>query len=249
MLVKTNLSTEKLETISKTFPDISSLVLRGSVITPSLLFENSFKNVVKLNLAGCKIRNFSDLNGLGSYSSLTDLKLCSNPIDKIQYSGGFESLKKLNLEGTLINELVSVYNLNLFPVLTELRIAETPLVGRLKDHSRKILVCYFSKATKINGGLVDAKERSLHERQFIRDFSDPKNSREHVTKDEYISKLLGFSLESYEIETNQMIFNMLFNIHGIVQKFAEVNLAPPTSALLIFETDDGRKESKEVPLN
>ena len=201
-----------------------------------------------MNLAYCKIRNFQDIISLSTYPNLAELKLCNNPIETLEYNSGFLSLKKLNLEGTLLNNLSFVDILNQFPVLTEIRLGNTPLTTRLKDHMRKIMIAYLHKATKVNGGYVDAKERILHERQFIRDFSDPDDSKEHVSSSEYLLKLLGFHLEDSEVDSNKKKILMHLQNHGRVHKFAEVNLAPPTTANLIFETEDGRKETKEVPL-
>jgi Ubiquitin family len=212
------------------------------------MFAGSFNNLIKLNLSNCKIKNFEDLGILSSHDRLAELKLCNNPIETIKYSEGFVSLKKINVEGTLIEDLVTIFNFRSFPCLTEIRVGNTPISARLKNHFRKILVSYLSKATKINGGTVDAKERTLHERQFIRDFSDPKNSSEHVNSNEYLYKLVGFHLKPSEQEINSYVFRSLYSIQGAVYKFAEINLAPPTTAKLIFETEDGRKESKEVPL-
>ena len=249
VLCKSNFPPEKFEVINKNFPNLATLELRGSTINvPAVFSVPSFENLIKLNLAYCKIRNFQDIEALNSYSKLAELKLCNNPIETIEYHGGFLSLRKLNLEGTKLNNLSHVDNLNLFPALTEIRLGNNPLAKRLNNHLRKMMVSYLYKATKINGGIVDSKERTLHERQFIRDFSDPDNSNEHSNSSEYLGKLLGFQLEKTEIDINKRIYLSHLQAHGTVHKFAEVNLAPPTTANLIFETEDGRKETKEVPL-
>ena len=215
---------------------------------PQVFCNNSFAKITKLNLAYCKIQNFQDLIGLGLYENLSELKLCNNPISKFEIPSGFATLRKLNIEGTKVNDMVSLYRLNAFPALTEVRAGNTPLAERLKDHLRKVLVSYLHKATKVNGGYVDPKERTGHERQFVRDFSDPTNPKEHTDSGEYISKLLGFQLETEEIEVNKEVFLVHSKTHGTVLKFAEVNLAPPKIANLVIETEDGRKEVREVPL-
>lgn len=249
VLGKCTLPPVKLAIISRTFPELNSLVFRGSVLNiPETFLNNTFSNIIKLNLAYCRICDFDDLAQLSNFENLAELKLCNNPIGKIEYRSGFLKLKKINVEGTQLVDLVSASQLNIFPSLTEIRMGNTPLSQRLGEHLRKVLMAYLQKATKINGGYIDAKERANHERQFIRDFSEPGNLNEHVTNIEYIMKLLGFHLDEQELEVNKNIFQILLKTHGTVHKFAEVNLAPPTIANLIFETEDGRKEVKEVPL-
>lgn len=244
-----SLPAEKLRILSSTFPDIISLELRGSFLDiPNTFIQNSFKNLIKLNLAYCKLKNFQELEVLSLYENLAELKLCNNPIEKVVELGGFPKLRKINLEGTNIIDLPSIYALNSYPVLTEIRVGNTPLCNRLRDHVRKVLVAYLFKATKINGGYVDKKERTLHERQFIRDFSDPNNGNSHVKSAEYLDKLVGFHLELEEVEINEKIFQSALKTHGHVYKFADISLDPPTTANLNFETEDGRKEIREVPL-
>lgn len=250
VLGRCNIPAEKLKIVSKTFPDLVSLEFRGSLINlPETFTDGSFSTISKLNLAYCKIKDFSELEILSTYPSLSEIKLCNNPITSIHYPGGFMTLKKLNLEGTNINDLATLYLLNQFPILTEIRLGNTPLSSRAKSHLRKLLVSYLPRATKLNGGLVIEKERTSHERQFIRDFSDPNNSTSHSSDLEYLRKLIGFSLLEEEVTPNVEVFNRLFTLHGIVHKFAEISLAPPTKANLIFEVEDGRKELKTVPLN
>ena len=246
---KSNLPPEKLQVISSVFPDLYSLELRGSTLSvPHSFCNNSFGSIVKLNLSYCKISNFQDLSVLGVYENLSELKLCNNPISKLEFPSGFARLRKINIEGTKVSDLVSFYSLNFFPALTEIRAGNTPLAERLKDHLRKVLIAYLHKATKVNGGYVDPKERTLHERQFVRDFSDPSNPKEYASCAEYILSLVGFSIEPEETEVNAAVFQVHSKTYGTVHKFAEVSLAPPTTANLIFETEDGRKEVKEVPL-
>ena len=234
--------------ISRTFPELVSLELRGSVVDIQGSFESGFPKLIKLNLAFCKINDFNDLSILSTHPTLLELKLCNNPLRQLRYHSGFSTLKKLNLEGTGVSDLVSVHNLNQFPALTEIRLGNTPLGERTNNHFRKILIAYLPKATKLNGGYVEIKERNVHERQFIRDFSDPNNSSAHVSENEYLYKLVGLGLLDEEAEPNRQAFSRLLAKHGTVHKFAEISLAPPTTANLIFETEDGRSEQKEVPL-
>ena len=250
VLGRCNISAEKLKIVSKTFPELVSLEFRGTLLNiPETFSDGSFSTISKLNLAYCKISDFSEMEALSSYPVLQEIKLCNNPVTSVNYAGGFMTLKKLNLEGTQINDLSTIYMLNQFPALTEVRFGNTPLSSRTKSHLRKLLVSYLPRATKLNGGIVNEKERTSHERQFVRDFSDQSNSASHSPDLEYLRKLVGFSLLEEELGPNIEVFNRLVVLHGIVHKFAEISLAPPTKANLIFEVEDGRKELKTVPLN
>jgi hypothetical protein len=249
VLGRSNLPGEKLRTISRTFPELVSLELRGSVLDlTSTFLDSAFAKLIKLNLAFCKLNDFSELLSLAQYENLAELKLCNNPIRNLRYDNGFLKLKKMNLEGTGLADLASVFLMNQFPALSEIRLGNTPLGERLGNHFRKVLIAYLPRATKLNGGYVEIKERNVQERQFIRDFSDPNNSSAHVNDNEYLYKLIGFGLLPEEHSPNSQVFSKLLEKHGAVYKFAEISLAPPTTANLIFETEDGRKEQKEVPL-
>ena len=201
-LERLKIPVEKFEILSKTVPDLISIILRGSALEiPQVFARASFQSLIKLNLAYCKIKNFSELVPISLYPSLSELKLCNNPIAKIEYHGGFLCLKKLNMEGTPVYDLNSLNSLNFFPSLTEIRIGNTQLIDRLKDHSRKMIISYLNKATKVNGGYVDGKERIVHERQFVRDFSDPNNGSVQTVSEDYLMNLLGFKLDLEELKT------------------------------------------------
>jgi hypothetical protein len=47
---------------------------------------------------------------------------------------------------------------------------------------------------------------------------------------------------------NTLVFNRLIEKHGLVHKFAEVNLTAPTSATILIEVEDGRSETQTVSL-
>jgi hypothetical protein len=174
VLGRSNLPGEKLRTISRTFPELVSLELRGSVLDlTSTFLDSAFAKLIKLNLAFCKLNDFSELLSLAQYENLAELKLCNNPIRNLRYDNGFLKLKKMNLEGTGLADLASVFLMNQFPALSEIRLGNTPLGERLGNHFRKVLIAYLPRATKLNGGYVEIKERNVQERQFIRDFSDP----------------------------------------------------------------------------
>lgn len=249
VLSNLNITRQELRVIAKTFPGITNLVLSDTTEDMTDIFQSNFQNVKFLCLNFSLIDNFEQVLNLQGLRNLIELKLCQNNLQKIpQFTTvGFENLTMINLEETSIHDLESVYNLNNFPALKEIRIGETPLCFRFKNHFRNLLIAYLPNADHINGGAVDSSERITAERNFIREFSDPDLHEKHIdfeVHDNLASKLLPI-----EYEYNIKVFDRLFTDHGIVYKFAEVDLSAPNEVMLRFETTDGRSENYIVPLH
>ncbi|CAG9327182.1 TBCEL_2 [Blepharisma stoltei] len=247
---RVNLGYQEMRIMSKTFPNIETLVLRASRIDFIEVFRDCFQNVTRLNLGKCDIREFSQIEALSVMENLQELKLYNNPIAEIinvSHLDGFKKLKRLNLSFTQIRDLQSIYNLNSFPVLTELRINDSTFSERFKEHARKILINYLQNIEEINGSKVSVKERTTAERQFLRDFSDPADISRHVmqpTKETLFEWLIP-----EEIPTNIQVFDKVHSKHGNVLKFAEVNLAPPTEALVHIRLEEGESQDHVVSLS
>jgi len=236
-----------MKAISASFPNVTNLVNRRTVQDFSGIFRDSFRNVVKLNLAYCSIFEFSQLEAVGSLENLEWLKLCYNLLVSIgENQTGFPKLRKLNLEETKVHSLVSLKNLNTFPELNEVRMRSTPLAERFGDHFRKMMVAYLPKVSIVNGGKVSEKEREKEERQFVRDFSDPNEQSSYVCVEESDIQLLVLPEEK---DVNVGVFEVLYGKHGVVHKFAEVDLSLPKEALVHFKTEEGQQESHTVPLH
>mmetsp|Transcript_29402 Transcript_29402/g.29137 ORF Transcript_29402/g.29137 Transcript_29402/m.29137 type:complete len:247 (-) Transcript_29402:224-964(-) len=245
-----NINFNHLRTIAQTFPGTISFVLCDTREDFTPIFQSCFQNLRTLNLHNACINDFSQILNLENLKNLSELIASSNPIHKIPTftTTGFESLKLLNLEETEIDDLESINNLNSFPALKELRIGSTALAFRFKDRFRQILIAYLPNCDCINGGAVDSAERTTAERNFVREFSDPEENDKHI--DFQAENSLASSLIPVEYECNIQLFNRLFEKHGVVHKFAEINLAPPTEVLLHFQLKNGnRSEDTVVPLN
>lgn len=247
---RANLGAREMGIISKVFPAVETLVLRGFRMDAMDLFRDSFRRILKLNLGKSQIRDFSQIEILSTLENLQELKLYNNPlvsVPDVTNLEGFKSLRRLNLAATQIGDLNSISNLNTFPVLTELRIADANFSIRFKDHTRKLLISYLPNIEEINGSKATSKERATAERQFLRDFNDPYDISRHVmqpTKD-----TLFEDLTPEEIPVNVQVFERLHIKHGSINKFAEINLAPPTEALIHFQTEEGEEKDHVVYLS
>jgi hypothetical protein len=244
-------SIDQLKCMSDSFPGVENLVLKECIL-PQLdsIFQNFFSNVSSLNLNNAGIQEWRDIRILGDLPNLSSLKLSRNPIqeiDEMEFGSRFKALKYINLEETLLNCLKSVHNLNALPELANVRIGNTPLNMRFQEHFYNIIVSYLERIQYFSGGLIRERGRAGAERQFVREFNDENNPGNHISQGEGRNWIINSLLPS-EIPVNTLVFNRLFEKHGLVHKFAEVNLTAPTSATILIEVEDGRSETQTVSL-
>lgn len=244
-------SRDQLSRICESFPNLENLVLKECVL-PSLdsIFPGLFMNITSLNLNNAGIQEWQEIRILGEMPCLNSLKIARNPIkeiDEMENGKHFKTLKYINLEETGLNCLKSVHNLNALPALVNIRIGNTPLQMRFQEHFYNIVVSYLEKIEYFSGGLIKERSRVTAERQFVRDFNDEQNPGTHISQGDNRNWLVN-AISTSEIPINMQVFTKLFEKHGLVYKFADVNLAPPTSAAILIELEDGRQENQVVSL-
>mmetsp|Transcript_11471 Transcript_11471/g.22529 ORF Transcript_11471/g.22529 Transcript_11471/m.22529 type:complete len:319 (+) Transcript_11471:432-1388(+) len=243
-------SEDQLKVLAQTFPAITNLTI-GRCRLPSLqsLFPSFWRDLTDINLSQSNITSWDQLTPLDQLPNLVKITLCRNPLSHIpEFSAsytGFQKLSILNLKMCTINDMISVHNLNGLPALVRLKMADTAIHVKFQENFRMLAVSYLPKLRYFNEGLVKDRERVTLERQFLRDFCDPGNEHEHRNRSN--PSLLDL-LSDEEEALNRTVFTRLFAAHGIVHKFAEVNLAPPVDALINFELEGLETVQKRVPV-
>lgn len=243
-------SEDQLIVLAQTFPALTALAI-GRCRLPALqpIFENYWQGLTELNISQSNLTSWEQLSALEHLPALNKLTICRNPLSQIpEFSrtySGFLSLTSLNLKLCNINDMISVHNLNGLPALTRLKMSDTMIHVKFQENFRMMAVSYLPKLRYFNGGLVKDRERVSLERQFLRDYCDPANEYEHRCRS--VPSLLDLLSEEEE-SLNRQVFARLFGVHGIVHKFAEVNLAPPIDALINFEIEGQEAVQHRIPV-
>lgn len=242
-LVMSNLqlNEKELKVVSDCFPEVEMLVLGSLKTNFTSVFDECFVNIKSLHLPQSNVTSPEDLLMLAKLPFLEELILAGNDLEAIPEleDSDFRKLKELNLENTLVSSLHCINNLNSLESLKHVRLNNTPVQNRLSSQFRTILISYLPKVSILNGGHIDSHERTTAERQFLRDFSDPEDPSLHKPEKPLVSS---------EHSLNAKVFEVVLGKRGVVYKFAEVNLAPPKEAMVVFRTEE-TEEQYCVPLN
>jgi hypothetical protein len=241
---------EQLLILAQVFPSVTILAL-GRCRLPSvgLIFSSYWQSLTEVNISQSNIASWEQVTPFENLPCLVKLTMCRNPLAHIPEIpptyAGFRTLKTLNLKANSINDMLSIHCLNGLPALTNIKLADVTAHVKFQENFRMMAVCYLPKIRYFNGSLVKDRERVTLERQFLRDFCEPEHEDRHRSRS--LPSLLDL-LSPEEEALNREIFSRLFLTHGIVHKFAEVNLAPPVDALISLELEGAEAVQLRVPV-
>nr|CAG4646234.1 EOG090X05JJ [Macrothrix elegans] len=224
---------DHLHWISQSFPSLTSLVLCDCPLWTLRWNTMSAREAQCKNMSGDSSGSYcgsSDASPTATCAGDGKSSSCCEPFSDVclQEAKTLESifphLRTVSLNHSLIDCWEEVDHLREWPSLEELRIQSCPLFRRLTEHERRqLIIARLPGLRRLNGGGdITPKEREEAERNFIRRFHD--------------SNLKPTRYEE------------LLNVHGYVEPFAEVNLAPPKVANVWVRYGEQRWNEKALSL-
>lgn len=172
--------------------------------------DKTFPNITNLYLNEHCMKEWNQVMAIGKiFPQLEQLTMTDCPLEVVlpdKAGEHFPKLKVLRLNKTAICDWNSIDALNAFPSLTDVKFIGIPLLEDDSEETRQLALARLPNVTKINGARVGEKEREDAERFFIRHHMDDANPPKR--------------------------YQDLINVHGVLDKLAEVNLGPPSSVKL-----------------
>lgn len=189
-----------------------------------------FTSIKRLYLNNSEICDWAELNKIGrAFPSLEELIMTESLLRNILPSPSkadcaFPNLKSLVLNRTMLNDWSDIEALNTFPSLKDVRLLGIPLLNDYSEkQGRQLLIANLPNIEMLNNSKILPKERDGADRMFIRKFMDSKNPPKRYKK--------------------------LVELHGHLERLADVNLAPKQTAIVEIHYEDLPPFSREVKLN
>nr|CAG4638428.1 EOG090X05JJ [Cyclestheria hislopi] len=213
--------------ISQTFPSLSSLVLSECPLW-TLRWSSSALGELK------SVSKLSEVSYGSAESGITGTcagdgkssPCCVSPEDCLSEQNTVESLfshlRSVSLSQCPIECWEDLIQLRFWPSLTDLRMQSCPLFQHLTEHERRqLIIARLPNIRRLNGGSdISQREREQAERNFIRRFQNS--------------------------ELRPSRYTELLQIHGEVQPFADVKLAPQRSVDVWIQYGEQRWQEKNV---
>lgn len=186
-----------------------------------------YSNIRSLSINKHDIKRWDEIGKLGFvFPKLTALWMSECPLENIapaEIPLQFPHLKSLSLNDTLLNTWEDIDALKRFPVLTDVSLMGIPLLNQYSDQvKRQLLVARLPSIKKLNKTKVTDEEREDAERFFIRHHMDDENPPSRYLE--------------------------LVEMHGILDRLANVNFKAKESAMIAFIFDDQPLFKKEISL-
>lgn len=201
--------------------------LNGYTYVPSP--RTQFSSIKRLYLNNSEINDWFELDKIGqAFPMLEELIMTESLLENIEAAPSsadcaFPNLRSLVLNRTMINSWSDIEALNTFPCLSDVRLMGIPL---LKDYSekqgRQLLVANLPNIEMLNNSKITPKERESADRMFIRKFMDSDNPPRRYTE--------------------------LVEVHGVLDRLADVNLAPKKTAVVEICYEDLPPFKREISL-
>ena len=135
----------------------------------------------------------------------------------------FPNLRLLVLNRTMLKSWRDIEALNSFPNLRDVRLIGIPLLeGYSEKHGRQLSVANLPNIEKLNNTKITKSEREDAESMFIRDFMDSEKPPKRYSE--------------------------LVEAHGVLERLADVDLAPKETALVEILLEDAPSVNREISL-
>ena len=224
-------------------------------------FVKNFTKLKILDISGCNLSSWGQVEAFGTLPVLQDLLLDQNELSDIREppTDTFKTLQRMSLSSNKLQSWNDIDSLNKFPELRCLRLSHVPLfAGKGASEVRPIVIARIAQLNFFNGSAVNGRERIESEKSYLRRIFRERSLAKTSTTDDKLKDELNTS-SSHVSEVNHPRFDELYALYreqmldfGKAQENGTIasDLVSITFKNLTLSSSDGMElNTKKLPLS